>query len=78
VAATNGASLASGAEQAHLDAETVGDPVDVATGDVVVAETDVTLPGVLPLVIGRGHRSSRRCPGTQALIAAPRAIASSR
>jgi RHS repeat-associated protein len=37
-----------------------GDPVDVATGDVVLAETDVTLPGVLPLVLERTHRSSWR------------------
>nr|WP_269781714.1 DUF6531 domain-containing protein [Nocardia bovistercoris] len=34
--------------------------VDVATGDVVLAETDVTLPGVLPLVFERTHRSSFR------------------
>ena len=29
-----------------------GDPVDVATGDVMLAETDVTLPGVLPVLSG--------------------------
>ncbi|MFX0579403.1 DUF6531 domain-containing protein [Nocardia nepalensis] len=38
----------------------VSDLVDVATGDVVLAETDVTLPGVLPLVLERTHRSSLR------------------
>ncbi|MFF5085068.1 DUF6531 domain-containing protein [Actinoplanes sp. NPDC000266] len=38
----------------------VNDLVDVATGDVIMAETDVTLPGVLPLVIERRHRSSSR------------------
>lgn len=38
----------------------INNPVDVATGDVVLAETDVTLPGVLPLVLERAHRSSSR------------------
>lgn len=38
----------------------VSDLVDVATGDVILAETDVTLPGVLPLVLERAHRSSTR------------------
>ncbi|WP_089157668.1 DUF6531 domain-containing protein [Micromonospora sp. NBS 11-29] len=38
----------------------VNDLVDVATGDVVLAETDVMLPGVLPLVFERRHRSSPR------------------
>lgn len=38
----------------------VNDLVDVATGDAILAETDVTLPGVLPLVIERAHRSSLR------------------
>ncbi len=37
-----------------------GDPVDVANGDVMVAAADVTLPGVLPLVLERTHRSSWR------------------
>jgi len=37
-----------------------GDPVDVATGDVVFAQTDVSLPGLLPLVLERCHRSSWR------------------
>ena len=36
---------------------TAGDPVDVATGDVVLAQVDVPLPGILPLVIERSHRS---------------------
>jgi Domain of unknown function (DUF6531) len=35
-------------------------PVDVATGDVLLFQDDVSLPGVLPLVIGRAHRSSWR------------------
>ena len=37
-----------------------GDPVDVTNGDVMLAETDVNLPGVLPLVLERTHRSSWR------------------
>jgi RHS repeat-associated protein len=36
------------------------DPVDVATGDVVVRQTDVELPGALPLVLTRTHLSSYR------------------
>jgi RHS repeat-associated protein len=39
---------------------TAGDPVDVASGDVVLGQVDVNLPGVLPLVLGRTHRSSYR------------------
>lgn len=38
----------------------VGDPVDVATGDVVMTQTDVSLPGLLPLILKRVHRSSQR------------------
>jgi RHS repeat-associated protein len=34
--------------------------VDVANGDVILAATDVMLPGVLPLVLERTHRSSWR------------------
>ncbi|MCQ4119491.1 RHS repeat-associated core domain-containing protein [Rhodococcus tibetensis] len=36
------------------------DPVDVATGEFLLPEVDLTLPGVLPLVIGRRHRSGYR------------------
>ena len=36
------------------------DPVDVVTGAVLLSATDVTLPGVLPLVLERSHRSSLR------------------
>jgi RHS repeat-associated protein len=36
------------------------DPVDVATGDVLLFQDDVSLPGLLPLVIGRAYRSSWR------------------
>ncbi|MFI7272337.1 HYD1 signature containing ADP-ribosyltransferase family protein [Streptomyces sp. NPDC049879] len=36
------------------------DPVDMATGEVVMDATDVELPGVLPLILTRHHRSSMR------------------
>jgi hypothetical protein len=36
----------------------VGDPIDVAHGDVVQAQTDITLPGAMPLVLSRVHISS--------------------
>ncbi|MEV6418424.1 DUF6531 domain-containing protein [Streptomyces sp. NPDC051662] len=35
--------------------ETCGDPIDMATGQMVLAQTDVDLPGVLPLVLRRTH-----------------------
>ncbi|MFD1811764.1 putative T7SS-secreted protein [Rhodococcus gannanensis] len=37
-----------------------GDPVDVATGEFLLPETDLALPGVLPLRLGRRHRSNYR------------------
>jgi RHS repeat-associated protein len=36
------------------------DPVDVASGEVVLAQTDAELPGLLPLVVSRSHISSYR------------------
>jgi YD repeat-containing protein len=42
------------------DIPQAADPVDVATGDVLLFQDDVSLPGVLPLVIGRAYRSSWR------------------
>jgi RHS repeat-associated protein len=36
------------------------DPVDVASGDVVLTQTDVELPGLLPLTLSRTHISSYR------------------
>lgn len=39
---------------------TAGDPIDVATGEVVMTQTDVRLAGVLPLVLSRTHVSSYR------------------
>ncbi|MEV7324292.1 polymorphic toxin type 28 domain-containing protein [Streptomyces sp. NPDC093970] len=41
----------------------VRDPIDVATGDMVMPRTDVSLPGVLPLVLERTHISSYRFGG---------------
>jgi RHS repeat-associated protein len=37
-----------------------GDPVDIATGHVLLPETDVSLPGTLPLVFRRSFNSSYR------------------
>ncbi|MEU7591019.1 HNH/endonuclease VII fold putative polymorphic toxin [Micromonospora sp. NPDC049230] len=37
-----------------------GDPIDVASGEVVLAQTDAELPGLLPLVLSRTHLSSYR------------------
>ncbi|CAL9469548.1 putative T7SS-secreted protein [Streptomyces sp. enrichment culture] len=39
------------------------DPVDVATGRMVLPQTDVSLPGVLPLVVKRQFESSYRLGG---------------
>jgi RHS repeat-associated protein len=55
-----GASTSSGAPRDPDNVFTGGDPVDVATGDVILRETDVTLPGILPLVLARSYRSSWR------------------
>ncbi|MCX4832475.1 HNH/endonuclease VII fold putative polymorphic toxin [Streptomyces sp. NBC_01016] len=37
------------------------DPVDVASGEMVLPQTDLSLPGVLPLAISRTHLSTYRC-----------------
>ncbi|MDQ2706944.1 MAG: DUF6531 domain-containing protein [Actinomycetota bacterium] len=37
-----------------------GDPVDVATGEMVQQQTDLELPGALPLILNRTHLSSYR------------------
>ena len=39
---------------------TAGDPVDVASGQMLITEDDVRLPGVLPLVLRRVYASGRR------------------
>ncbi|OZV83951.1 hypothetical protein CA850_04800 [Micromonospora echinospora] len=36
------------------------DPIDIASGEVVLTQTDVELPGLLPLVLSRSHLSSYR------------------
>ncbi|WP_328454042.1 RHS repeat-associated core domain-containing protein [Amycolatopsis sp. NBC_00438] len=37
-----------------------GDPIDVATGAVMVVQEDISLPGALPLVVERTHLSTYR------------------
>ncbi|MFJ8544978.1 RHS repeat-associated core domain-containing protein [Streptomyces sp. NPDC093586] len=37
--------------------ETCGDPIDMASGQMILAQTDVDLPGVLPLTLRRTHLS---------------------
>ncbi|WSQ08844.1 DUF6531 domain-containing protein [Streptomyces sp. NBC_01231] len=37
--------------------ETCGDPIDMASGQMILAQSDVELPGVLPLVLRRTHLS---------------------
>ena len=60
-AATDGTGDAANAARIPEDDMTLlGDPVDVASGDVILAQTDVTLAGVLPLALRRVHRSSYR------------------
>ncbi|MFJ8656586.1 DUF6531 domain-containing protein [Streptomyces rochei] len=39
---------------------TCGDPIDMATGQMVMSETDITLDGVLPLELERHHRTGLR------------------
>ncbi|MEU9012893.1 DUF6531 domain-containing protein [Streptomyces sp. NPDC048479] len=36
------------------------DPIDIATGEMTLAQTDLSLPGVLPLVLQRTHLSEYR------------------
>lgn len=42
------------------NADTGGDPVDLVTGNVLLRQTDVSLPGALPLVLRRVHKSAQR------------------
>jgi hypothetical protein len=39
------------------------DPIDVVTGEMMIAQTDAALPGILPLVLERTHLSSYRTGG---------------
>ncbi|WP_065848027.1 RHS repeat domain-containing protein [Streptomyces mutomycini] len=43
--------------RALADKETCGDPIDMASGQMVLEQVDVDLPGVLPLVLRRTHLS---------------------
>ncbi|MFC8586380.1 putative T7SS-secreted protein [Streptomyces sp. NPDC057217] len=49
-----------GPSRAHADKTCVDDPVDVATGRMVLPQTDLVLPGSLPLVLTRTFESSYR------------------
>ncbi|MEU9445778.1 putative T7SS-secreted protein, partial [Streptomyces sp. NPDC048304] len=46
--------------QQHEDKECLDDPVDAASGYMVLPQTDLTLPGVLPLVVRRYFNSAYR------------------
>jgi RHS repeat-associated protein len=48
---------AAGAAKPDDPGDLVNDPVDVATGNVVLSQADAELPGALPLVVRRSHRS---------------------
>ncbi|MGJ5752036.1 DUF6531 domain-containing protein [Streptomyces puniciscabiei] len=41
--------------RALANKETCGDPIDMATGQMILAQTDVDLPGILPLTVRRTH-----------------------
>jgi RHS repeat-associated protein len=47
-----------GAAQPKDAQKPVNDPVDVVTGTVILYQVDAELPGLLPLVVRRAHRSS--------------------
>ncbi len=51
-----------GSQHNRTDEQTTGcgDPVDGATGEFLLPETDLELPGVLALVLARRHRSNYR------------------
>ncbi|AUX27987.1 MULTISPECIES: PAAR-like domain-containing protein [Sorangium] len=49
----------SSSEQPPRKRKREGHPVDVVTGEVVDEATDLSLPGAIPLVIGRRYASSR-------------------
>lgn len=50
------------AEDAHLHGEggASDDPIDVVTGEMFLPQTDLTLPGTLPLIVSRRHGSAYR------------------
>ena len=60
-AATDGAGAeADAARVPEQDMTLLNDPVDVASGDVVLDQTDLALASILPLTVRRVHRSSYR------------------
>jgi RHS repeat-associated protein len=60
-AATDGAGAeADAARVPEEDMTLLNDPVDVASGDVVLDQTDLALASILPLTVRRVHRSSYR------------------
>ncbi|QLY30100.1 hypothetical protein H0264_33810 [Nocardia huaxiensis] len=48
------------ADRSPNECETGRDPVDIATGEFLLPETDLALPGILPLILKRTHRSNYR------------------
>ncbi|MFJ1746962.1 putative T7SS-secreted protein [Streptomyces sp. NPDC088116] len=42
---------------------TTGEPIDIATGEMVMSSTDVSLAGTLPLVLKRSYVSGHTCGG---------------
>ncbi|MER5527129.1 DUF6531 domain-containing protein [Streptomyces sp. NPDC002677] len=42
---------------------TCGDPIDMATGQMVMSIADLSLPGVLPVVVERSHRTGVQAGG---------------
>ncbi|MFI6700423.1 putative T7SS-secreted protein [Streptomyces sp. NPDC050509] len=52
-----------GSSRRHDEKTCTGDPVDVATGRMVLPQTDIVLPGSLPLVFARTFESSYRAGG---------------
>ena len=58
-----GAAAAGGRATVRPDRATALDPVDVVSGEMLLTQTDVELPGLLPLVLERTHLSSYRVGG---------------
>ncbi|MCQ4045922.1 putative T7SS-secreted protein [Streptantibioticus rubrisoli] len=61
--ARNGAHNPAETTRGSKDITECNDPVDIATGVVSMRQTDVELPGALPLLINRTHLSSYRAGG---------------
>lgn len=50
-------------DKCGTDRCTTGEPIDVATGEMVMSTVDVSLPGVLPLALKRSYVSRHTCGG---------------